>query len=544
MADEAKPPMICGIDLGTTNSAIAFLDEHGKSQVIPNTDNERITPSVALFEENEVIVGKIAKNSAIAAPDRVIQFVKRHMGEEGWVKTIYGKDYTPETISALILKKIAQDAETVSGRKVGTVVITVPAYFNEVERKATQDAGIIAGLNVVSVLNEPTAAALAYGLDRLGQKKCCLVYDLGGGTLDVTIIQLEGTKIDVLATDGERRLGGVDWDDEIINFISEKFKAEHNIDPRSDLDSYQDLRNKAEDAKVALSKLEKVRILCQCQGKTTKVELSREEFEKMTKGLLDQTETYLGVVLNKAKLTWNDIDVILPVGGMTRMPCVRDMLKRVTAKDPDTSLNPDECVAIGAAFYNAVLSVQQLPDQTGQIPAEKQGGVELPGNIVEEAKKALVDIDEEVKVLLQGVEVTNVNSHSLGLIGIRKADGKLINDILIPVNTPIPIERTKAYGTASANQVSVQIKVVEGEGEDPDDCVEIGTCVLSELPAGRGAGAIVDVTFAYGADGRLTVTGRDRGTGKEAKAEIVRKSGMDEKEINAAEKTVDALDVG
>jgi len=551
MADE-KPPVVCGIDLGTTNSAIAYIDEHGKAQVIPNTDNDRITPSVVLFEQNEVIVGKIAKNSAVAAPDRVVQFIKRHMGEEGWVKTYFAKEYTPETISALILKKLVQDAEQVGGRRVSTVVITVPAYFNEVERKATQDAGIIAGLNVVSVLNEPTAAALAYGMDRLGEKKRCLVYDLGGGTLDVTIIQIDGTKIEVLATDGERRLGGIDWDDEIINHVAEKFRAEHGIDPRSDLDAYQDLRNKAEDAKIALSRLDRVRILCQCQGKSTKVELTREEFEKMTKGLLDQTETYLGVVLNKAKLTWKDIDVVLPVGGMTRMPCVQAMLRRVTEINAETSLNPDECVAMGAAYYNAVLTVQSTPDVTaaitqgvalkGEVTAKEQKAAEKQA---EEVKKTLLqNIDDEVKVLLQGVEITNVNSHSLGIIGIRKADGKLINHAMIPKNTPIPCDKTEPFGTASANQVSVQIKVVEGESEDPEDCVEIGTCVLSELPAGRQAGAVVDVTYKYKVDGRLEVFGRDRATGKEAKVEIVRKAGMDKDEVIRAKDTILDMEIG
>ncbi|MBI2930540.1 MAG: Hsp70 family protein [Planctomycetes bacterium] len=530
-----KVPMICGIDLGTTNSVIAYIDDHGKAQVIPNTDNERITPSVVLFDGAEAVVGKIAKNSAVTAPESVVQFIKRHMGEDGWTQTLCGKPYTPEMISALILRKLAQDAETVMGRKVGSVVITVPAYFNEIERKATQDAGIIAGLNVLSVLNEPTAAALAYGLDRLGQRKRVLVYDLGGGTLDVTVVQIEGTKIDVLATDGERRLGGIDWDDEVINTVAEKFKTEHQIDPRTDLDAYQDLRTKAEDAKIALSKLEKVRILCQCQGRTIKVELTRSEFERMTKAQLEQTETYLGVVLAKAKLTWKDIDVVLPVGGMTRMPAVREMLRRITGIEPDASVNPDECVAIGAAYYNAVLSMHQAPEATTALWLN--GERTAPGALIK-------DIDAKARGLLQGVEVTNVNSHSLGIIGIRKSDGRMVNDILIPRNTPIPVERTKTYGTATANQVSVQIKVVEGEGEDPEDCVEIGTCVLSELPAGRDAGAKVDVTFRYDADGRLEVSARDRATGKEAKVEIQRKSGMTQAQITDAKAAIGGLDLG
>ncbi|MEK7468819.1 MAG: Hsp70 family protein [Planctomycetota bacterium] len=529
MADQ-KTPMTCGIDLGTTNSAIAFIDEHGKAQVIQNTDNERITPSVVLFEEKEVIVGKIAKNSAVAAPDRVVQFVKRHIGEEGWVKTYFGTEYTPETISALILKRIVQDAEKVSGGKVGSVVITVPAYFNEVERKATQDAGTIAGLNVVSILNEPTAAALAYGLDRLGEKKRVLVYDLGGGTFDVTIIEIDGTKIDVLATDGERRLGGIDWDDEIINMVSEKFQAEHGIDPRNDLEACQDLRNKAEDAKISLSKLEKVRILCQCQGKTTKVELTREDFEKITKGLLDQTETYLGVVLQKAKLAWKDIGTVLLVGGMTRMPAVQGMIQRVTGLKPETGINPDECVAMGAAYYNAVLALQAKPSEEPELA--------LQGEALKES------IDEEVMILLQGVEVTNVNSHSLGIVGIHKKTGKLVAYKMIPKNTPIPADITKPFGTEKENQVSVQIKIVEGEGETPEDCTEIGMCEIKDLPKGHPAGSIIDVTYSYSVDGRLQVTGKDRLSGKEARVEIVRASGMDDKEIKEAKKDVVEMEVG
>ncbi|MBI2919530.1 MAG: Hsp70 family protein [Planctomycetes bacterium] len=529
MADE-KPAMTCGIDLGTTNSAIAFIDEHGKAQVIQNTDNERITPSVVLFEESEVLVGKIAKNSAVAAPDRVVQFVKRHMGEEGWVKNFFGKEYTPETISALILKRIVQDAETVSGGKVGSVVITVPAYFNEVERKGTQDAGIIAGLNVVSILNEPTAAALAYGLDRLGEKKRVLVYDLGGGTFDVTIIEIDGTKIDVLATDGERRLGGIDWDDEIINLVAEKFQAEHGIDPRSDVEACQDLRNKAEEAKMSLSKLDKVRILCQCKGKSTKVELSREEFEKITKGLLDQTETYLGVVLEKAKLSWKDIQTVLLVGGMTRMPAVVQMIQRVTGIKPETGINPDECVAMGAAYYNAVLALQAKPSEEPELA--------LAGEVLKEA------MDEEVMILLQGVEVTNVNSHSLGIVGIHKKTGKVVAHKMIPKNTPIPVEITKPFGTEKADQASVIIKIVEGESENPEDCTEIGTCEIKDLPKGRPAGSLIDVTYSYSVDGRLQVTGKDRISGKEARVEIVRSSGMDAKEIKDAQKDLVQVEVG
>lgn len=510
-------PVVAGIDLGTTNSAIAYLDDHGKATVIPNGDNERITPSVVLFQNGEAIVGRLAKNSSVSAPDHVVQFIKRSMGEEGWKKTFDGKEYTPETLSALILKKLGQDAEKSLQRPIKAVVVTVPAYFNEPERKATEDAGRIAGLNVISLLNEPTAAALAYGLDRLGTKKKVMVYDLGGGTFDVTIIDVDNTKIEVLATAGERKLGGIDWDDELIKHVAEKFQAEHGFDPREDLDAYQDLRNKCEEAKMALSKLDSVKVICQARGQSLKLDVSRKDFEELTKGLLGQTETYLGVVLEKATLTWNDIDTVLLSGGSTRMPMVSDMIRRVTSKEPDATINPDECVAMGAAYYGGVLLLENKSEE-----------IVLP---------------EEIAVLLEGVEVTNVNSHSLGIVGIRKSDGKTINHIMIPEQTALPAEKAEPFGTAYDNQTSVQIRVVEGESDDPEDCVEIGTCHISDLPAGRSKGAIVDVTYQYSADGRLEVIGRDRATGKEAKVEIVREVGMTEKQVKQETAAVAEVEV-
>ena len=522
MAEE-KGSILCGIDLGTTNSTIAYMNEHGKAEVIANAEGDRITPSVVLFEENEAVVGKIAKQTAVTAPDRVIQFVKRNIGEEGWTKTFFDNEYTPETISALILKKLVQDAEKGTGKSIDSVVITVPAYFNEVERKATQDAGEIAGLNVISILNEPTAAALAYGMDKMGEKQKALIYDLGGGTFDVTIIEIEGTRIEVLATAGERRLGGLDWDDEIINWVSENFKLEHDLDPRDDPDALQDLRNRAEEAKIALSSVDSVKILCQCQGKTLKLDLTRGEFETMTKGLLEQTETYLGVVLEKAGLQKSDIEALLLTGGSTRMPAVKEMIQRVMELEPDVSINPDECVAMGASFYGAVLKMQEVKDAKEEQGAED---IQLPAEIQ--------DIDDEVLVLLEGVSVTNVNSHSLGIVGIRKSDGQRINHIMIPAQTALPAEKKKAFGTADANQISVDIHVVEGESQDVDDCVEIGKAVISGLPKGRAAEALVDVSYRYGADGRIDVVAVDRDTGQDATVEIIRDSGMSEVEVGKA----------
>src|SRR2546421_1642345 len=405
MADATKRK-IAGIDLGTTYSEIAHFDEYGKVDIISNSDNERITPSVILFEEDEVIVGKIAKNQAVSNPENVVQFIKRHVGEPDWVRVINGREYTPEILSAIILKRIVSDAEDQIGEPITDVVITCPAYFNDSERKATMDAGKIAGLNGIGILNEPTAAAIAYGMNNLDKKVKALVYHLGGGTFDVTILEIEGNNIKVLATDGERRLGGKDWDDMLLNHVAEKFIEEHGVDPREDLESYQDLVNKVEEAKKALSKKPKTTVFAQCAGKSSKVTISQEEFEEMTKPLLDQTETYLEVVLKKANLTWKDIDVLLMVGGSSRMPHVPRMLTRVTGKDPEKGVNPDECVAIGAAYWAAILLVreaEQLKEkvESGTASEEEQAKAEVARDKVEEA------IPEEVVGMLSGVVVQN-----------------------------------------------------------------------------------------------------------------------------------------
>ena len=502
---------IVGIDLGTTYCAIARFDQHGKPEIIPNTDNERITPSVLYFDEDEVIVGKVAKNASVADPDNVVQFVKRYMGDPDWERTIRGKRHTPETLSAIVLKALVQDAIEITGEQLTDAVITVPAYFNDSERKATADAGEIAGLNVVATLNEPTAAALAYGMDRLGATETVLVYDLGGGTFDVTVIRIEGKNITVLATDGERKLGGKDWDDELINHVSEAFLDEHGIDPRDDLDSLQDLMLKAEEAKITLSRKPQARIICQCQGQSMKLELTRAEFEDLTQPLLEQTETYLDVVLEKAKIEWSGIDEILCVGGSTRMPAVQEMLKRVTGKDPNTSVNPDEVVALGAVYYGGLQAVKE---------AEGDDSIGSPSGIA-----------PEVVGMLEGLVVQNVNSHSLGIISI--IDGEKRNVIMIPAQTSLPARVEKLFATAYDNQISVEVRVVEGESEEPEDCVELGLCRVTDLPPNRPRGSYVRVVYEYDDDGRVHITAKDEGTGVEAHTEILRSGGLTDDRIAA-----------
>lgn len=511
---------IVGIDLGTTYSAIARFDEHGKPEIIPNTDNERITPSVIYFAEDEVIVGKVAKNSAVADPDNVVQFVKRYMGDPDWVRNIRDRDYTPETLSAIILKRLVKDAEEITGATIEDAVVTVPAYFNDAERKATRDAGEIAGLNVIATLNEPTAAALAYGIDQLGADQTVLVYDLGGGTFDVTIIKISGKNIEVLATDGERKLGGKDWDDELINYVAERFLDEHGIDPRDDLDALQDLMIKAEECKITLSRKQTARMLCQCQGQSLKLEITREQFEDMTKPLIEQTETYLHVVLEKSRMTWDQIDTILCVGGMTRMPVVQGMLERVTGKSPNTSINPDEVVALGAVYYAGLLTVQKAAE-----------AAEIGGEVAAAAQEQLEAVPDEVVGMLEGLVVENVNSHSLGVISI--VDGLKRNLIMIPAQTKLPAQIEKKFATAYDNQVSVEVRVVEGESEDPEDCVEIGLCRITDLPANRPKGSLVTVRYTYDNDGRVHIFARDESTSQEARTEIVRSSGLTDDQVTS-----------
>lgn len=530
---------IAGIDLGTTYSAIAHFDEYGKADIIPNSDNERITPSVILFEDGEVIVGKIAKNQAVSHPENVVQFVKRNMGEPDWVREIDGREYTPEILSAILLKRVVTDAEEAINEQITDVVITVPAYFNDAERKATLDAGKIAGMNVLGLVNEPTAAALAYGMNHLEETAKALVYDLGGGTFDVTIIEIKGNNIQVLATDGERRLGGRDWDDMLLNYVAETFMAEHGLDPRDDLEAYQDLVTKCEDAKKALSRKPKANIFVQCGGKSAKIGITRELFDELTLPLLEQTETYLDVVLQKASLSWSDIDVVLAVGGSTRMPQVQELLKRVTQQDPEKGVNPDECVALGAVYWAAISLVREADNVKDKVASAAQDD-QVTEDIVKEFEQAAAEASQKVEEavpesivgLLGGVVVSNVNSHSLGIVTMLP-DGTRRNLVMIKEQTPLPCEITKVFGTAQANQVTVDIKVVEGDSEDPDECAEIGTCKIRDLPANRPANAKVSVTYCYTADGLIEIFAKDLETGIDAHVTIERESNLTDEEVDA-----------
>ena len=517
---------IAGIDLGTTYSAIAHFDEYGRAEVIPNSENERTTPSVVLFEDGQAVVGKTAKNLAIASPKHVVQFVKRHMGEPEWYREIDGQRFTPEVISAMIIRRLVSDAEIQLSQQITDVVITCPAYFTDNERRLTAEAGRIAGLNVLGILNEPTAAAVAYGLTNMKEDVTALVFDLGGGTFDVTILRVRGNDVRVVATDGERRLGGKDWDDALIERVADIFRRKFGVDPRDDPQALQDLTIRAEEAKKALSTKPRTKLFVQCGGEQLKVEVTREKYAELTAPLLARVEARLDAVLSKAGMTWDQIDTVLRVGGMTRLPEVERLLKgKLAGKDRKEWVNPDECVATGAAYWAAIQMIREskrLASQVGTDPSLRQEHELL--------QRSLADsIPADLYVILEQSMVRNVNSHSLGVLTVG-ADDARVNEIMIPEQTPIPHEVTREFVTAYDGQESVQIKILEGASSDPSACTQLGRCYISGLPAGRPKGSRVSVTYRYREDGVVEIHARDQETGKEVKTDIRRTADVMDRE--------------
>ena len=345
---------IVGIDLGTTFSAIAHVNERGKPEIIPNADGERITPSVILFYDDDVIVGQGALSSAVAEPEKIAQFVKLQMGKskDEFSMEFEGKEYSAEELSALILKKLKQDAEAYLGTEITDAVITVPAYFREPERQATRSAGEIAGLNVLYILNEPIAVALAYGIKPQGPDQTVFVFDLGGTTFDVTIMKVSGSEMQTIATNGDHSLGGKDWDEKIINYVTTIFEVEHGENPLDDLHAKQDLQQRATATKEVLSNKSRTALMCGYNGNVTRVELTQESFAELAADLLERCSALCDVVLSEASITWADIDTVLLAGGSTRMPMIREMIAEISGKEINPlEVNPDDAVALGAAIY-------------------------------------------------------------------------------------------------------------------------------------------------------------------------------------------------
>ena len=519
-----------GIDLGTTFSAIAHINEYGQVEIITNEESELTTPSVIMFEDDTIVVGRVAKSHAIAVPDKIVEFVKREMGKskEEYSREFNGKEYSAEELSALILKKLKNDAEEKLKEDITDAVITVPADFGDSERQATRLAGEIAGFNVLQVVNEPTAAALAFGIDLIGDDQTVFVFDLGGGTFDVTIMNVSGSKLKMLSTGGDRRLGGKDWDDKIITYFAEDFEIEHGVNPLEDSYAYQEIQRFAIEGKEYLSRLDKCRISCSYDGKGHQVELTQEKFEELTADLVEQCKSFCETVLTDAEMTWDDIDTVLLVGGSTRMPFVRDMIADISGKKINpTEVNPDEVVAHGAAIYACV---RQIELEEGGTP-----GINVPAGI----SGRILDSTGNLKV-----HVVEGATHNLGLTPVND-DGEKYIDVMIPKMTDVPCEVVNTYVTVEDDQRNMLIEVVEGLEQDvltesilDFDEKKIGECLLEGIPPNQPQGYPVSVTYKYNLDGRLEVIAKGK-NGEEVQAEFQRKTLTEDEAKEAAQHVQD-----
>lgn len=484
-----------GIDLGTTFSVVSIIDENGTPKVLNNKEGNTLTPSVIYFGNDEIIVGDDAKEMQAMGDNNIACFFKRNMGDENFVLEFNGKYYNAEDLSVIVLKKLKKDVENILKAEVKDAVITVPAYFNNLQRQSTINAGTRAGFNVLSILNEPTAAAMAYGMKKEGQNKNILVYDLGGGTFDVTLVHIEDDIIKVLSTDGDHELGGKDWDDRIAMYIGEKFFEKFGVNPMDDIEYYNDILVKCENVKKHLSKRESTEISIYYCDLSEKFTITKDIFVGLTGDLLQRTKSLSEDVLKSAGLTWDNIDGVLPVGGSTRMPMVLDFIREVSKKEPIVGINVDEVVSIGAAIKATI----------------------------ETSPKVTINKEEKSLFTLGGYKKTeDVMSHSLGMVALDSLGKGYINSIIIEKNKKIPCTEKRPYEirTGKNRDNVLEVYMLQGESEEIENCTVLGKYVFHDISYVGRKPAVIDIEYSYNKNGVVDVFATQRETGKKLPLKI------------------------
>jgi len=565
--------IVLGVDLGTTFSAMSIVNQYGKPEIITNAEGFPTTPSVVHFYDHDAcVVGDEAVKMVVIDPENVVRFIKRHMGEEDFSLDFFGRAHTPQEISALILRKLKEDAEELLGGEIKDAVVTVPAYFNSAQRGATAEAGAIAGLNVLSIINEPTAAAIAYGLDRIGGSRKLLVLDLGGGTFDVTVMEIQGTKLSTLASDGNAELGGKDWDDRLLNHVAEEFYEKYQLDPRDDAAPYQELYERCLHAKISLSSKERAVIPVNYRGKRMAVRVTRDLFEELTSDLVQQCEDTAAIVLEKANLAWTALDDVLLVGGSTRMPMIRGMLTRLSGKDPAKGVNPDECVALGASLagvfrhrpnHPALQQKRQAMADRARAykkkaqksapprkqPAQNQPrgaviGMAYGGHLAQQAAEKADPLASYAGDSVEGlpdVTIEDATTHPLGIIVLdRNREERVVE--LIAEGTKLPYEFRGRFAYAYENMTAVRVEGTEGIGSHRDEAAVIGKVEITGLPP-RPRGTPIEVVYRYGMDQVLKVEVVDVETGVSRNVDIRFQGGMSADQLDAARDRMRGMDV-
>ena len=571
-------PDLLGIDLGTTFSAMAVVDQFGKPTVVPNAEGFPTTPSVIHFYERDAcVVGDEAVKMAVVDPTNVVRFIKRSMGEADFTLEFFGRNYSPQELSAIILKKLRDDATEALGTEIHDAVITVPAYFNSAQRGATAEAGRIAGFNVLSIINEPTTAAISYGIEKLGGSSKLLVFDLGGGTFDVTLMEIAGISFRTIASDGNAELGGKDWDDRLLNYVAEQFTEKFGLDPRDDPQPYQELYERCLNAKISLSSKPRAVIPVNFRGHRMVASITREEFEGMTRDLVEQCSDTCNIVLERAGLAWSDLDEVLLVGGSTRMPMIRRELQALSDKAPAKGVNPDECVALGAALAGVLrhrpkhpalvthrqalakrarqtsaqpsASLAELLAQSAPLGDETTDPAVLLGRRAAGDAKTievrsgapetdLRDAADEAPVLggLPPVRITDATTHPLGIVVLDKdLNERVVN--LIPPSTPVPCEKRGRFAYAYDNMTAVRVEVTEGAGSSRDEVKVVGEVILENLPP-RPRGTAIDVIYRYNVNQILEVDVIDVETKVTRRARMDLKGGLTKEGLREAMENV------